>query len=62
MEVLEKKNGAMTDGDLYKALKSSLDDLSFRTLNKTLMKLEVDGKIRVFELTKNKRRIELTKV
>ena len=62
VELLEKKKGVLTDGELYKALKTSSDELSLRTLNKTLMKLEVDGIIRVFELTKNKRRIELVKI
>lgn len=61
VEILEKK-GDLIDDELYKALKSSHDDLSFRAFNKTLMKLEVDGIIRVFDLTKNKRRIELIKV
>ena len=62
IEVLKKKNGVLTDGELYKALKDSSDDLSFRALNKALMKLEVDGMVHVFELTKNKRRIELVKI
>ena len=61
VEMLEKKQGVLTDGELYKALKTSPDELSLRTLNKALMKLEVDGIIRVFELTKNKKRIELVK-
>lgn len=61
VELLEKKHGVLTDGELYKALKASPDELSLRTLNKALMKLEVDGIIRVFELTKNKKRIELVK-
>ena len=61
VEVLEKKKGVLNDGELYKALKTSPDELSLRTLNKALMKLEIDGIIRVFELMKNKRRIELVK-
>ena len=62
VELLEKKKGVLTDGELYKALAVSPDELSLRTLNKTLLNLEVDGIIRVFELTKNKKRIELVNV
>jgi Fe2+ or Zn2+ uptake regulation protein len=61
MELLEKKRGAITDEELCKALQGSKNDLSVRTLNKTLMKLEINGLIHVFDLTKNKRRIELVK-
>jgi Fe2+ or Zn2+ uptake regulation protein len=62
MELLEKKRGAVTDEELCKAIKGSQNDLNIRTLNKTLMKLEINGLIRVFDLTKNKRRIELVKM
>ena len=62
VEKLEKKKGVLTDVELYKDLDASPDELSLRTLNKTLMKLEIDGIIRVFELTKNKKRIELVKI
>ena len=59
VEVLLKKRGTLTDAELYKELEKSHGDLSFRLLNKTLMRLEVDGIIQVFNLTKNKRRVEL---
>lgn len=62
LELLEKKKGVMTDDVLYKALNAVHDDVSFRVFNKTLMKLEVDGIIHVFELTKTKRRVELAKI
>lgn len=61
VEVLLKKGGALTDAELYTALEKMRDDLSFRELNKALMKLEVDGVIQVSNLTKNKRRVELRK-
>jgi Fe2+ or Zn2+ uptake regulation protein len=61
VEILEKKQGVLADTELYKALDMAPDELSIRTLNRALMKLEVDGVIRVFELTKNKKRIELVK-
>ena len=59
VELLEKKQGALTDAELYKALKADREDFSLRDLNRALMKLEVDGIVHVFDLTKNKRRIEL---
>jgi DNA-binding PadR family transcriptional regulator len=59
VEVLEKK-GPMTDIDLLKQLKSDLGDVSFRELNRELMKLELAGILRVSRLTKGKRQVELT--
>ena len=58
VEVLDKK-GAMTDIDLLKQLKSDLGDVSFRELNRELMKLELAGILRVSRLTKGKRQVEL---
>jgi len=60
LEILEKK-GAMTDEDLFDLLKETHDDLGFGMLNKTLMKMEVEGKVYVSALTKGKRRVEATK-
>jgi hypothetical protein len=59
VEVLEKK-GPMTDIDLLKLLKLELGDVSFRELNRELMKLELGGTLRVSRLTKGKRQVELT--
>ncbi len=59
VEILLSKKGALTDTELYRALRKSYGDLSLRELNKTLMRLEVDGIIHVFRLTKNIRSIEL---
>ncbi len=58
VEVLEKK-GAMTDEELFDVLKETHEDLGFGALNKTLMKMEVQGMIYVSSLTKGKRRVEL---
>ncbi len=58
VEILEKK-GPMTDIDLLKQLKSDLGDVSFRELNRELMKLELAGVLRVSRLTKGKRQVEL---
>ncbi|MFH0897692.1 MAG: hypothetical protein V1850_06575 [Candidatus Bathyarchaeota archaeon] len=59
--MLRKKQGSMMDTELYEALKEDYDDLSFATLNKALMKLEIQGLIHVYNLTKNKRGVELVK-
>ena len=59
VEILEKK-GAMTDIDLLKDLRSSFGEVSFRELNRELMKLELAGILRVSRLTKGKRQVELT--
>jgi len=58
-ELLQKKQGNLTDVELYKQLKEYYDDLSFITFNKTLMELELRGIIHVFNLTKNKRGVEI---
>jgi Fe2+ or Zn2+ uptake regulation protein len=60
VEILEKK-GAMTDDELFDVLKETHEDLGFGALNKTLMKMEVQGMIYVSSLTKGKRRVELVK-
>ena len=59
VEILLKKGGALTDTELYQALRKTYGDLSLRELNKTLMRLEIDGIIYVFRVTKNIRRVEL---
>ena len=51
----------MTDDELFDVLKETHEDLGFGALNKTLMKMEVQGMIYVSSLTKGKRRVELVK-
>ncbi len=51
----------MTDVDLLKELKDDFGDVSFRELNKNLMKLELGGMLRVTRLMRGKRQVELTK-
>ncbi len=58
VEVLEKK-GPVTDIVLLKELKSNFGEVSFRELNRDLMKLELAGILRVSRLTKGKRQVEL---
>ena len=58
VEILET-NGQLADVKLYDLLKESYEDISFGKLNKTLMKLEIQGKIRVSTPKKGQRRVEL---
>jgi len=60
VEILDKKGG-MTDEELFDMLKETHEDLGFGTLNRTLMTMEVQGKVHVSALTKGKRRVELVK-
>ncbi|MEE9509130.1 MAG: ArsR family transcriptional regulator [Candidatus Bathyarchaeia archaeon] len=62
VEILLKKRGSSTDTDLLSSLKKSYGELSLRELNKTLMRLEIDGIIHVSTLTKNKKRVEIRKI
>ena len=50
----------MTDIELQKEIKSDFGEVSFRELNRDLMKLEVQGVLRVSRLMKGKRQVELT--
>ena len=59
LEILEKKGG-MTDEELFNMLKENHEELGFGMLNKTLMKMEVQGKVHVSALTKGRRRVEAT--
>jgi len=58
VEILERK-GPITDVELYDLLKETYGDVGFGNLNKTLMRLEIEGKVYVSALTKGKRRVEL---
>ena len=58
VEILERK-GPITDVELYDLLKETYGDVGFGNLNKTLMKMEIEGKVYVSALTKGKRRVEL---
>jgi Fe2+ or Zn2+ uptake regulation protein len=58
VEILERK-GPLTDVELYDLLKETYGDVGFGNLNKTLMKMEIEGKVYVSAFTKGKRRVEL---
>lgn len=58
VEVLQRK-GPLADGDLLDQVKESYGEISFRELNSVLLKLEINGVLRVSRLMKGKRRVEL---
>ncbi len=61
IEILRKKQGTMTDSDLLKELHGVDEDISLGDMMETLMKLEVDGLVHVYSLTKNRNRVELAR-
>ena len=58
LDILKKKT-AITDTELFEALKKEGADVSINELNKLLMKLEISGKIQVTSSSRRKKRIEL---
>ena len=58
VEALQRK-GPLTDGYLLDQVKESYGEISFRELNSILLKLEINGVLRVSRLMKGKRRVEL---
>lgn len=58
LDVIGRK-GPLTDDELLRELKNGKEDLSFRELNRILLKLEVNGLVRVSRQMKGKRRVEL---
>jgi len=57
-EFLDRK-GPMTDMELFDLLKGTHEGVGFSELNKTLMRMEIEGSIYVAVRTKGKRRVEL---
>ncbi len=57
-EFLERK-GPMTDIELFDLVKGTHEGVGFGELNKTLMRMEIEGRIFVSPRTKGKRRVEL---
>jgi Fe2+ or Zn2+ uptake regulation protein len=58
LEVVGRK-GPLTDDELLRELRNGKEDLSFRELNRILLKLEIAGLVRVSRQMKGKRRIEI---
>ena len=59
IDVIERK-GPLTDDDLLREMKNGKEEMSFRELNSILMKLEINGLIRVSRQMKGKRRVEMS--
>ena len=58
MEFLESK-GALTDDELFDLLRAAYGDVGFSELNRVLLRLEIEGRIRVSSSVRGKRRVEL---
>jgi len=58
LEVVERK-GPLTDDELLRELRNEKEDLSFRELNRILLRLEINGLVRVSRQMKGKRRVEI---
>lgn len=56
---LLKRAGALKFDDLYKKTKKQYSGFSEDHLNSMLMKMEIQGLVKVYRLPKGKRRIEL---
>ena len=59
IDLIERK-GPLTDDDLLREMKNGKEGVSFRELNRILIKLEVNGLIRVSRQMKGKRRVEMS--
>ena len=58
LDVIGRK-GPLTDDELLRELRNGKEDMSFRELNRILLKLEVNGYVRVSRQMKGKRRVEI---
>lgn len=58
LDVIGRK-GPLTDDELLREIRTGKEDLSFRELNRILLKLEVNGLVRVSRQMKGKRRVEI---
>jgi hypothetical protein len=58
IELLER-NGALNFNDLYKRTKQKHSRFTENDLNKFLMRMEIQGLVKVYRIPRGKRRIEL---
>ena len=58
MELLER-NGALKFDDLYKRVKKFNSNFTEQDLNTQLMKMEIQGLVKVYRIPRGKRRVEL---
>ena len=59
LSILEKRQGVVIDKELTRLLKTNRVTVAPDELDRTLMELEISGKIHVQQITKTKRKIEL---
>jgi DNA-binding PadR family transcriptional regulator len=57
---LLQRSGALKYEELYKQTKKRHDDLSEPEMDEALMKMEIEGLVRVYRIPKGKWRIELS--
>lgn len=55
------RNGALTIKELMKNVAKLHNGVDERYLNETLMTMELHGLVNVYQMTRGKRRVELTK-
>lgn len=58
LELLDR-NGALKFDDLYKRTKKTHSGFTEESLNSLLMKMEIQGLVKVYRIPRGKRRIEL---
>jgi len=58
VEFLQSK-GDLTDDELFDLLREAYENVGFGELNRVLLKLEIEGRIRVSRSVRGKRRVEL---
>ena len=58
VELLER-NGALKFDELHKRVKKSFSDFDEEDLNIMLMKMEIQGMVKVYRIPRGKRRVEL---
>ena len=61
VELLEK-NGALKLDELHKRIKKTNSDFTEHNLNTLLMKMEIQGIVKVYRIPHGKRRVELAQV
>jgi hypothetical protein len=60
LELLER-NGALKFDDLFKRTKRTFGEFTEQNLNTLLMKMEIQGLVKVYRIPRGKRRIELAR-
>lgn len=59
VELLAKNPSGLTDREIYEKLREQYEELSFNQLMKTLLKLEINGIVRVTRYQKETMKVEL---